>query len=72
METSADTLEIEPDTNKPFDNMDIISGYRIVDLGYMFNWCLTLNDDHRKYCTAGRLELKKEIRKGNKLLLCYQ
>lgn len=46
----------------------VITGNRIVELGYVLNWASTLQYNHAKICTLGKLSVKKEIRRGKGLV----
>lgn len=48
----------------------IISGNRIVDLGYILSWAIKLQYDHSKICTCGEIYVQKEISKDMGLTSC--
>lgn len=52
-------FEYEKVPRKP----DVISGNRIVELEYVLNWAITLQYEHSKICSGGRLYIHKEVRK---------
>lgn len=56
-------LEYEKVPKEP----DVISGNRIVELGYVLKWAVNLQYEHSKICTGGQLYIKKEITKNKGL-----
>lgn len=42
----------------------LMSGNRIVELGYVLDWAMKLQYEHSKICTLGRLSIMEEIRKS--------
>jgi len=41
-------------------NTPKLNGYRIVELGYVLDWAMTLQLEHNRHCTSGRLLFKNE------------
>lgn len=58
-------LCIEKD-NTP--KIPVLTGNRIVELGYVLQWAMRLQYEHSKICTLGKILLIEEIRKGHGLV----
>lgn len=63
------TYEVEKSQNTCFS---IISGNRVVNLGYVLDWAISLQSNHNNICTGGRLYLSNEVRNGLESTLIFQ
>lgn len=63
------TYEVEKSQNTC---SSVISGNRVVNLGYVLDWALSLQTNHNQICTGGRIYLSNEVKNGLESTLIFK